>query len=143
MKNKFIIRELKTFDEMAQQLSLINQLSPEIKKADYERMLKEMLQNGYRMVEVLDHEKTIGVSGFWINTKLYCDKYLEPDNVVIDKNYRSKGVGKLLMDWLTKEAKKNGCITLILDAYVENFSGHRFYYREGFIARGFHFLKKI
>jgi len=143
METKFTIRELTTFDEMAQQLSLINQLSPDIKQKGYERMLKEMLKNGYRMIIVEEGEKIIGVSGFWIGTKLYCDKYLEPDNVVIDKNYRSKGIGKLLMDWLTEEAKRNNCTMVMLDAYLENFSGHRFYYREGFIARGFHFLKKI
>ena len=47
------------------------------------------------------------------------------------------------MDWLEAEAKRKGCKILMLDAYVENFSGHKFYYREGFIARGFHFLKKL
>ena len=143
MKGKFIIRELNTFKEMSQQLSLINQLSPDIKQADYERMLKEMLKNGYRMIIVEEGKIIIGVSGFWIGTKLYSDKYLEADNVVIDEAYRSKGIGKLLMDWLTEEAKRCNCKMIMLDAYVENFPGHRFYYREGFIARGNHFLKKI
>ena len=32
---------------------------------------------------------------------------------------------------------------MMLDAYVENFKAHKFYYREGFIARGFHYLKKL
>ena len=128
---------------MFAQLPLLNQLSPDIKKKDYERMIKEMLIHGYRMVGVYDGKKCIGISGFWISTKLYCDKYLEADNVVIDKKYRSKGIGRMLMAWLEKEGKKNGCKMLMLDAYIENFSGHRFYYREGFIARGFHFLKKI
>ena len=95
------------------------------------------------MVIVEKSKKIIGLSGFWIGTKLYCDKYLEPDNVVIDKAYRSMGIGKLLMDWLVEEGKRNNCKMIMLDAYVENFSGHRFYYREGFIARGHHFLKNI
>ena len=106
-------------------------------------MLEEMLNNGYRMIGVFDADKCIGVSGFWLGTKLYSDKYLEADNVVIDKGYRSKGIGKLLMDWLEEEAKRKGCKMLMLDAYVENFSGHKFYWREGYTARGFHFLKKL
>ena len=142
MKSQFVIKEL-TKAEMLLQLPLINQLSPDIKQKDYERMLEEMLKHGYRMIGVFDGKKSIGVSGFWLGTKLYSDKYLEADNVVIDKAYRSKGIGKLLMDWLEAEAKRKGCKILMLDAYVENFSGHKFYYREGFIARGFHFLKKL
>ena len=142
MKSLFVIQELSK-EEMFLQLPLINQLSPDIKQKEYERMLDEMLKRGYRMIGVFEGRKCIGVSGFWLGTKLYSDKYLEPDNVVIDKTYRSKGIGKILMDWLEAEAKSKGCKTILLDAYVENFSGHRFYYREGFIARGFHFLKKI
>ena len=68
---------------------------------------------------------------------------MEPDNVVVDEAYRSKGVGKLLMTWMYAEAKKLKCTTIILDAYVENGFGHKFYFREGFVIKGFHFLKKI
>ena len=142
MKQEFSIKELSKA-EMLLQLPLINQLSPDIKQKEYVRMLEEMLKHGYRMIGVFDGKKCIGVSGFWLGTKLYSDKYLEADNVVIDKAYRSKGIEKLLMDWLEVEAKHKGCKMLMLDAYVENFSGHKFYYREGFIARGFHFLKKL
>lgn len=136
------IKELSK-EEMLKQLPLIHQLSPNIELADYERMLTDMIKHSYRMVGVFDGDKCIGVSGFWICTKLYSDKYLEPDNVVIDKDYRSKGVGKLLLDWLTEEAKRNHCKTMMLDAYLENTAGHKFYLREGFIARGYHFLKRF
>jgi GNAT superfamily N-acetyltransferase len=129
--------------EMLLQLTLIVQLSPDIKQKEYKSLLDEMLRNGYRMVGVFDGNKCIGISGFWIGTKLYSGKYLEPDNVVIEKKYRSKGVGKMLLKWLEAEAKRNKCKTIMLDAYLENISGHKFYWREGFVARGFHFLKKL
>ena len=68
---------------------------------------------------------------------------MEIDNLVIDEKYRSAGIGKSLCDWMVKTAKQEGCETAMLDAYVENSAAHRFYYREGYIARGFHFIKKI
>jgi GNAT superfamily N-acetyltransferase len=106
-------------------------------------MLKDMLLHGYRMAGAFDGKTCVGLSGFWIATKIYSGKYVELDNVVIDKNYRSLGIGKLLCDWIISEAKKQGCETAMLDAYVENASGHKFYLREGYIIRGFHFIKKI
>ena len=142
MAKKFLIKELSK-EKMREQFLLIKQLSPDIEKKDYLRMLDEMLKQGYRMTGVYDGKKCVGISGFWIGTKLYSDKYLEPDNVIIDKNYRSKGIGKLLLDWLIAEAKRNGCKIIMLDAYLENIQGHKFYWREGFVARGFHFLKKL
>ena len=128
---------------MSRQFLLIKQLSPELSKAAYLHHLPEMIRVGYRMVGVFHSSKCIGISGFWIGTKLYSGKFIEPDNVVIDKKYRSKGIGKLLLHWLEQEGRKQKCKTIMLDAYLENISGHRFYYREGFVARGFHFLKKL
>ena len=122
---------------------IIVQLSPALKEKEYKLMLKDMLLHGYRMAGAFDKNKCVGVSGFWISTKLYSGKYVELDNVVIDRHYRSQGLGKLLCDWIVKEAKKAGCKTAMLDAYTENSAGHKFYLREGFILRGFHFLKKL
>ncbi len=123
--------------------SLLIQLNLHLKKADYKIMLKDMLKHGYRMAGIFDGRKCIGMSGFWISTKIYSGKYVELDNVVVDKNYRSQGVGKMLCDWIIAEAKSDGCKTAMLDAYTENSSGHKFYLREGFIIRGFHFIKKL
>jgi GNAT superfamily N-acetyltransferase len=135
--------ELETLDEMLGQYELVIQLSPQITHEKYRLMLEDMLEHGYRMLAIYDGEKCVGISGFWISTKLYSGKYVELDNVVIDKDYRSKGVGKLLCDRVIEEGKKAGCETAMLDAYAENMSAHRFYFREGFIIRGFHFLKKL
>ena len=45
MKQEFSIKELSKA-EMLLQFPLINQLSPDIKQKDYERMLDEMLKHG-------------------------------------------------------------------------------------------------
>jgi GNAT superfamily N-acetyltransferase len=139
----FEIREMHSLEEMLARYDTIIQLSPQLTEQDYSRMLQDMLAHGYRQVAVFEGKKCIGVSGFWISTKLYCDKYVELDNVVIDIAYRSKGIGKLMCDWILEEGKRLGCKTALLDAYVENSNGHRFYYREGFVVKGFHFLKKL
>ena len=74
---------------------------------------------------------------------MWCGKYLELDNVIVSKEYRSKGVGKILSDFLDKKAHLNNCTILVLDAYTSNFKAHRFYYNQGFSPKGFHFVKII
>jgi GNAT superfamily N-acetyltransferase len=137
------IRELKTVDEMISQLSVMQELYPSLTEIQYHEMLSEMLPNNYGQIAVFENEKCVGISGYWIGTKLWCGKYLELDNVIVQKEYRSKGVGKLLSDFLDNKAHLNNCTILVLDAYTSNFKAHRFYYNQGFSPKGFHFVKII
>lgn len=141
--HNFSIREITGKEQMLKQYSLLAQLNEKLNYADMENMLVDMLAHDYRMAGVFQEENCIGLSGYWISTKLYCGRYLEMDNVVIDKNYRSKGIGKLLCDYLEQKAVASGCRMIMLDAYLENEAAHRFYEREGFTKRGYHFLKTI
>ncbi len=137
------IRELKTIDEMISQLSVMQELYPSLTEIQYYEMLSEMIPNNYGQIAVFENEKCVGISGYWIGTKLWCGKYLELDNVIVSKEYRSKGVGKILSDFLDNKAHLNNCTIQVLDAYTTNFQAHRFYYNQGFSPKGFHFVKII
>ena len=143
MQAPITVREITTIEEMLRYHSIIQQLSPALCFQDYEELLQLMIPNNYHMAGAYESDVCIGISGYWLGAKLYSGKYIEIDNFVIDEAHRSKGAGKLLLDWMLEEARKFGCKHAMLDAYVENFKAHAFYYREGFIARGFHYLKKL
>jgi GNAT superfamily N-acetyltransferase len=135
--------ELKNISEMLDQFTIIQELYPEMTLEIYHNYLLEMLPNSYGMVIVQENKKTIGLSGFWINTKLWCGKYLELDNVIVSEKHRSKGVGNLISAFLEQKAKENNCLIMALDAYTNNFPAHKFYYNQGFVPKGFHFIKSI
>lgn len=136
----YVIREL-TFAEMMEAYGLTVLMNPNMQLSTYRTRLQAMVPNGFRMVGAFDGAQLVGVSGFWINTKLYCGKYLEPDNFVIHTDYRSAGLGKQLLDWMEATAHNEHCDTMILDAYVQNADAHRFYFREQYRIGGFHFIK--
>lgn len=141
--SRFIIRELTTLPEMLEQHTLIQQLNPAMDAVQYNQLLGQMLPNGYRMVGIFTDEKCVGLSGFWINTKLYSGKYLEIDNFIVDAAYRSQELGKRLSDWMQQLAVKENCQTIMLDAYTSNNAAHRFYFREGFHIKSYHFYKTL
>lgn len=140
---KIILREIISLKEMISYFPLVKLLTPSLTPPKYAALLKDMCANNYRMVAAFTGKKCIGLSGFWINTKIYSGKYVEIDNLVVDERHRSLRIGKMLCDWIVEEAKKQGCETVMLDAYAENANAHRFYFREGYIVRGFHFIKKV
>jgi GNAT superfamily N-acetyltransferase len=139
----FTLRELTGIPEMLQHIEIIKLLGPSLTEDIYKNQLAEMQRLGYGQVAVFDGAICVGISGFWINTKLYSGKYLEMDNVIVLPEYRSKGIGKLLSDWCEQKAKENNCKVLMLDAWIDNEKAHRFYEREGYTKRGFHFLKHL
>lgn len=139
------IRILTQKSEMLPLFPLIHQLSPQVSEAEYATLLDGMLERDYRMAAVFDDEcgECLGLSGYWIGVKIYSGKYLEMDNVVVGEAHRSRGIGKLLCDFLLDLARREGCRMAMLDAYRENEKAHAFYEREGFVKRGYHFLKKL
>jgi GNAT superfamily N-acetyltransferase len=139
----FEVKELNSKGEILQHLSVVKFLYPELTFEKYSEMLDEMLKVNYGQVAVFEGRKCIAISGFWCGTKLWCGKYIELDNVVVDPDYRSKGIGKLMSDFLEKKAVKMKCSILVLDAYTNNFGAHRFYYNQGYGPKGFHFVKVL
>jgi GNAT superfamily N-acetyltransferase len=138
-----LVRELVDKTEMLAQLSVLNELYPNLTLDEYAVELDEMLPHRYGQVAVYDENECIAISGFWIGNKLWVGKYLELDNIIVREKYRSQGVGKLMFDFLEKKAKEQQCNMLSLDSYTNNFSAHKFFYNEGFAPRGFHFIKLL
>jgi ribosomal protein S18 acetylase RimI-like enzyme len=140
---KFGISEIKGKKNMLDSFSLLRQLTPELSQKEMKFCLELMLPMGYRMFGVYDGKKLVGCTGIWTGAKFYCGKFMEIDNFILDNKYRSKGIGKLLTDYIEKLAKKEKCKVVMLDAYTTNHASHKFYLREGFIIKGFHFIKYL
>ncbi len=139
----FTYKILTQKDEMLPLYPLIQQLSPGVSETRYAYLLEDMLDHGYRMAAIFEEEVCVGVSGIWVATKIYSGRYLEMDNVVVAETHRSKGIGKLLTDFVEQLALAEGCDTIMLDAYLENEKAHAFYERAGFVKKGYHFLKGV
>ena len=116
-----------------------NEVSQELLK---ERVLEKAQQN-YECLGVYDVDKLIGICGMWFQTRHYAGKSLEVDHVIIDDVYRNQGLGNLLMEFVYDYARKKECNWVELNTYVDNYPSHKFYYNQGFIARGYHFVKKL
>lgn len=135
------IRELTTIEDMAAHINTIRFLYPNISLEKYKSFLSEMIPHNYIQIAVFEDEICLGLTGCWSATKLWTGKYLEIDNFVVNPDYRSKGIGKMLTDYVEKKAIELNCSSIVLDAFTGNFGAHRFYYNQGYAPKGFHFVK--
>lgn len=135
------IRELTTLEEMLGNIEVMRFLYPTFTAEKYESYLVDMIPHNYKQVAVFENEVCVAVSGFWSGTKLWSGKYIEIDNFIVHPDHRSKGLGKMMTDYVDVLAKETGCTMIVLDAFTGNFTAHRFYYNQGYVPKGFHFLK--
>jgi GNAT superfamily N-acetyltransferase len=136
-----IIRELNGKEEMLKYIDVLQDLYPTITLDEYSADLDQMLPHNYGQVAVFEDDVCLGISGFWIGTKLWCGKYLELDNIVVRKEARSKGVGQVIFDYLTNKAMQENCHMMSLDSYTSNYKAHKFFYNNDFAPKGFHFIR--
>jgi GNAT superfamily N-acetyltransferase len=124
-------------------IPLLELLNPETASEVLIQRLNDVKKTDYQCVGVYDRSKLIAISGIWILNKIYAGKHIEPDNVIVHPDYRSKGLGKILMNWIHDYAIKIGCLTSELNARIVNESGVRFWKRMGYEIVGYHFIKSL
>lgn len=128
--------------DAARLLTYLNTESPE-------EVLLKRLQTilaqypNYQLWGAIREGKLVGVAGVWLGTKVWCGNYLEIDNFVIHPDYRSKGIGSLLLERLENVGLQNDCNVLVIDSYTNNHASHRLYHKLGFEIWSFHFIRKI
>ena len=138
-----LLKELTTKQEILSNIELMRFLYPTFTVEKYDAYLTEMIPHNYKQIAVFEQDVCVGISGLWSGTKLWSGKYMEIDNFIVHPDHRKKGVGKMMTDYVDAKAKETGCTMIVLDAFTENFTAHRFYYNQGYVPKGFHFLKII
>ena len=137
------IIELTTIPEILAQIEVMKHLYPNLTLEKYESYLQEMVPHNYKQVAVFENGICVALSGFWTAMKLWTGKYIEIDNFIVHSEHRSKGIGKMMTDYIDTKAIAEGCNAIVLDAFTGNFTAHRFYYNQGYVPKGFHFLKML
>ena len=87
------------------------------------------------VIENVDTEEIVGVGTLFIEKKLIRNygKVGHIEDIVVHKKTRGTGLGKKLIEKLTKESKKQGCYKCILDCSDENVP---FYEKCSYVKKG-------
>ena len=124
-------------------LELYRQLSFEPEKyraaplKDCLKIFRQMSQYpGYTLLVAEDNGLAVGTTvqailpGFAHGTS----PFAVVEYVVVDEKYRSKGIGKLLMESVISLAKEAGCYKIMLTSDLRRERAHKFYKSLGFEA---------
>ncbi len=65
------------------------------------------------------------------------------EDVIVDYDYRSKGIGKQMMEYALNICRQNNCYKLTLSSSTHRNRAHRFYENLGFRKHGYSFLIEL
>ena len=121
----------------------MHQLRPHLGLQQFTHQVELQCKSGYTLIGHTDNGVVDGVAGFIVGHKLAWGKHVYIDDLVVDSEVQSRGIGKCLLDWIIDFAEQEGCQQIHLDSGVQRFDAHRFYLREHFSIASHHFSKSI
>ena len=87
----------------------------------------------------------VAAAGFRVGHMLAWGRYLYVDDLSTLPEARRRGYGRLLLEWLTEEARRLGCEQLHLDSGVtaDRYDAHRLYLNTGLAITSHHFARRL
>lgn len=135
--------ELKDLEEVFELLDELyeNKIEYSIFVEKYKSSLKD--NNFYGIVAVEDNNIVGVLISRLINRLVKKRNILFIDDLIVNQKYRSKGIGKLLIQDAINYATSKDCETVELTSYILNINSHRFYENNGFEKKHYKFKKHL
>lgn len=140
------IIECKTDQLIIATQETMQQLRPNLPASpqEYLGIIKALQNNkGYTLLLLQNHQQhCCAVAGYEITQRLATGNTLYIADLVTDQAQRSRGYGAHLLEFIYKKAQKLNLDGVTLDSGLARENAHRFYEREGFAKKAYHFIKQ-
>lgn len=139
-----VIKQLTEDTELEAGFELMRQLRPHLKNVtSFSQQLSRQQHQGYRLLGLWQDKKLTGLIGFRLSENLLYGHHIYVDDLVVDSAVRHSGHGSVLLNKAREEARRHGCSYLVLDTGLDKPLAQRFYFREGMLAKGVHFVQSM
>jgi GNAT superfamily N-acetyltransferase len=156
MESPLTLRHLDTPDDWARAFDVMRQLRPHLRDVDaFCAQLHEQHEQGYRLLAACDDDSTndrtndrtndgiVGLAGYRPLTNLLYGRFVYVDDLVVAAHLQRSGVGARLLDGVRRIARDTHCAHFVLDTGLHMALAQRFYFRNGLLARGMHFVEPL
>jgi GNAT superfamily N-acetyltransferase len=138
------LRHAESEQEVAACFPVMAQLRPHLADAaEFVARVARQRAEGYRLLAAWRDDVAVALAGYRTEENLIHGRFLYVDDLVAAETARRQGLGAQLLDAVAAEGRKLGCRRLVLDTALDNVLGHRFYYRQGLLARALRFSREI
>jgi len=145
MSNRTVdVGRAETDADILECFDVLRQLRPHLVPEEFVAVIRRMAETDrYHLARAHVAGRVVTVAGYRFANYLAWGSTLYVDDLVTAETARSKGYGRAMLVWLSREADRHGCLRLHLDSGVWRKDAHRFYEREGFEKISYHYIRSI
>lgn len=138
------IKHYDTEIEIKECFEVMKALRPKLTSVqDFAEQILRQQQSAYRILAVKENEKVVALAGYRELESLVHGKFIYVDDLVTEPESRGKNYGHHLLKEIGIIAQTKGKSAVVLDTGMANCMAQKFYYREGMIALGMHFVRSL
>lgn len=124
--------------------ALMRELRPHLVDAQaFVAQVQRQASQGYRLLAAWRGDQVVGLAGYRLQENTLYGRFVYVDDLIVLPTEQRSGVGGLLIEAVRREAIDSRHAHLVLDTALGNAFGQRFYYRQGLLARGLHFVEVL
>jgi ribosomal protein S18 acetylase RimI-like enzyme len=142
--NHSTLQHLDNEAELAAAFSVMQELRPHLSTADaFVRQVHRQQAQGYRLLAACEGKETLGLAGYRFQENLIYGRFVYVDDLVVTARLQRSGLGGTLLAEVRRIAQEAGCDHFVLDTGLHMALAQRFYYRQGLLAQGMHFVESL
>ena len=138
------LRRADSESEVAACFPVMAELRPRLANAaEFIALIARQQKAGYRLLGAWRDGVPVALAGYCFAENLVYGRFVYVDDLATAKDARGAGLGGRLLDAVAEEVRQHGNERLVLDTALDNVLAHRFYYRQGLLARALRFSRPI
>ena len=145
MDTSITFRHLDSPDDWTRAFDIMKELRPHLIDAQsFCAQMRRQREESYRLLAACDDEGAIlGLAGYRTQTNTLYGRFVYVDDLVVTSRLQRSGIGAGLLDKVREIARHSRCAHFVLDTGLHMALAQRFYYRNGLLAKGMHFVEPL
>lgn len=123
---------------------VMKELRPHLHDAPgFAAQVRHQREQGYRLLAAWRDQTIVGLAGYRRQDNLLYGRFVYVDDLVVSQALQRTHIGRRLLQAVRDHATASPCDHLVLDTGLHMALAQRFYFRQGLLARGMHFVEPL
>ncbi|HEY4316501.1 MAG TPA: GNAT family N-acetyltransferase [Herbaspirillum sp.] len=141
MTSRIEIKHVESDAELEASFPVMQELRPHLNdRAAYVAQIARQRTQGYRLLAAWRDGAVAGLAGYRLQENLIYGRFVYVDDLVVTAALHRAGLGEQLLQAARQQAVELNCKHFVLDTGLHMALAQRFYFRQGLLARGMHFV---
>jgi GNAT superfamily N-acetyltransferase len=138
------IRHVEQLAEIGECFAVMAELRPNLQDVDsFIRQVARQREQGYRLSAAWSGGRIVGVVGYRLQENFLHGRHVFVDDLVVREEFRSDGVGALMLSAARAYAREQRCGHFVLETGLHKVLAQRFYFRQGMLPHAIGFVETL